>query len=99
MKNALICGVAGQDGAYLAQLLLNNGYKVWGTSRDSQISKFDNLVQLGIRSQVHVLSMAQNDFRSVLSAISLSTPDEIYFLSGQSSVGCLSINPLRLLKV
>jgi GDPmannose 4,6-dehydratase len=43
MKKALICGVSRQDGAYLAQLLLNEGYEVWGTSRDVQMSSFRNL--------------------------------------------------------
>lgn len=87
MKRALICGVTGQDGAYLAQLLLTKGYEVWGASRDAQAASFANLERLGIRQQVRVLSMAQNDFRSVLNTLSRSEPDEIYFLSGQSSVG------------
>lgn len=87
MKRALICGVSGQDGAYLAQLLLNKGYQVWGTSRDAQVASFANLDRLGIRQQVQVLSMAQTDFRSVLNTLTRSEPDEIYFLSGQSSVG------------
>lgn len=87
MRKALICGVSGQDGAYLAQLLLGKGYQVWGTSRDAQMSGFSNLERLGIRKQIQVLSMAQSDFRSVLNTISRSEPDEIYFLSGQSSVG------------
>jgi GDPmannose 4,6-dehydratase len=87
MKKALICGVSGQDGAYLATLLLNKGYQVWGTSRDAQVSSFANLEILGIRKQVKVLSMAQSDFRSVLNTLSRSEPDEVYFLSGQSSVG------------
>jgi len=87
MKKALISGVSGQDGAYLAQLLLGKGYQVWGTSRDAQMSSFANLERLGIRQQVNVLSMAQSDFRSVLNTLSRSEPDEIYFLSGQSSVG------------
>ena len=87
MRKALICGVSGQDGGYLAQLLLNKGYQVWGTSRDAQMANFANLVHLGIRQQVEVLSMAQSDFRSVLNTLSRAEPDEIYFLSGQSSVG------------
>jgi GDPmannose 4,6-dehydratase len=87
MKKALICGISGQDGAYLAQFLLIKGYQVWGTSRDAQITNFSNLTALGIRNQVHLLSMAQSDFRSVLNALTKSNPDEVYFLSGQSSVG------------
>lgn len=87
MRKALICGVSGQDGAYLASLLLDKGYQVWGTSRDAQVANFSNLGTLGIRDRVNVLSMAQNDFRSVLSTLSRAEPDEVYFLSGQSSVG------------
>lgn len=87
MKTALICGISGQDGAYLAQLLLGKGYHVCGTSRDAQISSFGNLVQLGIRDQVKTCSMALNDFRSVLQVINKVQPDEIYNLAGQTSVG------------
>lgn len=87
MKRALICGVSGQDGAYLAQYLLNKGYEVWGTSRDAQVANFSNLKALGIYEQVRQLSMAQTDFRSVLNCLIRSEPDEVYFLSGQSSVG------------
>ena len=86
MKKALICGVSGQDGAYLAQFLLSKGYQVWGTSRDAQVANFSNLEALGIKEQVQLLSMAQNDFRSVLNALTHADPDEVYFLSGQSSV-------------
>ena len=86
-RRALICGVSGQDGAYLAQLLLGKGYEVWGTSRDSQGSSFGNLSKLGIIDQVNFLSMAPEDFRSVLVALRRSNPDEIYYLAGQSSVG------------
>ncbi|MGF1497742.1 MAG: GDP-mannose 4,6-dehydratase [Elainellaceae cyanobacterium] len=87
MKTALICGISGQDGAYLAQLLLGQGYAVYGTSRDAQISTFRNLVRLGIHDRVKTCSMSLNDFRSVLQVISKIQPDEIYNLAGQTSVG------------
>lgn len=87
MKTALICGISGQDGAYLAQLLLSQGYLVYGSSRDAQISTFRNLVRLGIRDRVKTCSMALNDFRSVLQVIKKIQPDEIYNLAGQTSVG------------
>lgn len=87
MKTALICGISGQDGAYLAQFLLSKGYMVHGTSRDAQISPFRNLVRLGIHDRVKTWSMALNDFRSVLQVISKVQPDEIYNLAGQTSVG------------
>lgn len=95
---ALICGVGGQDGAYLAQHLLSKGYEVWGTSRDAHMSEFRNLNTLGIVAQVKVCSMAPTDFRSVLSALTKSTPDEIYFLSGQSSVGLSFEQPVETLE-
>ena len=86
-RRALICGVSGQDGAYLAQLLLGKNYEVWGTSRDAQMSSFASLHQLKIADQVKTLSMSLTDFRSVLQVISKVQPDEIYNLAGQSSVG------------
>ena len=86
-KVALICGVSGQDGSYLAQLLLKKGYSVFGTSRDVQGSSFSNLRQLGIKEQVQYISMVPEDFRSVLVALRKTNPDEIYYLAGQSSVG------------
>ena len=98
MKKALICGVSGQDGAYLAQLLLGKGYAVYGTSRDAQIGTFRNLDRLGIISNVKVMSMAINDFRSVLQVIDRVKPDEIYNLSGQSSVALSFDQPVETLE-
>jgi GDPmannose 4,6-dehydratase len=95
---ALICGVGGQDGSYLAELLLAKGYEVWGTSRDAQTSGFGNLRTLGILDRVRVLSMAPNDFRSVFLAVERSDPDEIYYLSGQSSVGLSFEQPAETLE-
>jgi GDPmannose 4,6-dehydratase len=86
-KIALICGIGGQDGAWLAQLLLTKNYEVWGTSRDAQGGGFANLTRLGVRDKVKLLSMDPEDFRSVFMALKNSKPDEVYFLAGQSSVG------------
>ena len=86
-KTALITGIGGQDGAYLAYLLAGKGYKIFGTSRDAGVSRFDSLARLGVTGQVSMLSMAPNDFKSTLTAISKSRPDEIYHLAGQTSVG------------
>jgi GDPmannose 4,6-dehydratase len=87
LKTALICGVGGQDGAFLSRLLLDKGYSVYGTSRDAQGGSFSNLTRLGVRERVRLLSMAPEDFRSVFMAMKSSQPDEVYFLAGQSSVG------------
>ena len=97
MKKALICGISGQDGAYLAQYLLQQGYQIYCTSRDAEISNFRRLSYLGIRDQVKVESMALNDFRSVLQVIKKSDPDEIYNLAGQSSVGLSFEQPVETL--
>jgi len=98
MKRALICGVGGQDGAYLAQLLLGKGYEVVGTSRDEMTATFGSLTRLGIRGQVRTVSMAMNDFRSVLSTIKTADPDEIYNLAGQSSVGLSFGQPVETME-
>jgi len=87
MKRSLICGISGQDGAYLAQLLLSRGYQVFGTSRDAVNTKFEGLSRLGILSQIQLISMEPTEIQSVHRALMTSNPDEIYNLSGQSSVG------------
>ncbi len=86
-KVALICGIRGQDGSYLAEFLLNKGYEVWGTSRDIGSGNFNNLSFLGIQDKVHLISMNTTDFISVFRVINEISPDEVYNLSGQSSVG------------
>ena len=97
-RTALICGISGQDGAYLAQLLLERGYRVAGTTRDAQMSTLTNLVRLGIRDRVEVASMAINDFRSVLHVLARFRPDEVYNLAGQSSVGLSFEQPVETLE-
>lgn len=68
-------------------MLLDKNYEVFGTSRDAQVATFANLQSLGIREHVQTHSMALNDFRSVLHVHKKVEPDEVYNLSGQSSVG------------
>jgi GDPmannose 4,6-dehydratase len=86
MKTALICGVGGQDGAYLAKFLLERGYRVFGTSRNAQFGRHQNLNELGIACKLSIEPMALNDFRSVLQVLAKVRPNEIYNLAGQSSV-------------
>jgi GDPmannose 4,6-dehydratase len=95
MKTAHICGVSGQDGAYLAKLLLEKGYHVVGTSRDAQISAFSNLERLGVRDEVECRSMVLTDFRSILQVLACVNPDEVYNLAGQSSVGLSFEQPVE----
>ncbi len=94
---ALIFGISGQDGAYLAQHLLDRGYEVIGTSRDAQVSGFGNLTRLGIRERVRMESAAINDFRSVLQLLAKVEPTEIYNLAGQTSVGLSFEQPVETL--
>jgi GDPmannose 4,6-dehydratase len=95
---ALICGVGGQDGAYLAKLLLEKGYEIWGTSRDAQMANFGALKTLQLVPRINLCSMAPTDFRSVLTTLTRSMPDEVYFLAGQSSVGLSFEQPVETLE-
>ncbi|MEK6302297.1 MAG: GDP-mannose 4,6-dehydratase [Acidobacteriota bacterium] len=97
-RRALICGVSGQDGSYLARLLLEKGYEVCGGSRDAQVASFHNLTRLGVRDRVSVESVSLVDFRSVLQALMKIEPDEIYNLAGQSSVGLSFQQPVETLE-
>jgi GDPmannose 4,6-dehydratase len=98
MKTALICGISGQDGSYLARLLLERGYEVVGASRDAQRASFENLEKLGIRDRVRIMSVALNDFRSVINVLSATDPDEVYNLAGQSSVALSFEQPVETLE-
>ena len=97
-KTALIFGISGQDGAYLAELLLHKGYKVHGTSRDSEMNNFSGLVELGIKDFIEFHSVSLTDFRSVLQVIEKVNPNEIYNLAGQSSVSLSFEQPLETLE-
>lgn len=98
MPVALICGIGGQDGGYLAQFLLAKGYAVYGTSRDVHLMSGRGLHVLGIANQVTLCSMAINDFRSVLSVLATVKPDEVYNLAGQSSVGLSFEQPVETME-
>ncbi|MDO9182602.1 MAG: GDP-mannose 4,6-dehydratase [Bacteriovorax sp.] len=98
MKTALICGVSGQDGAFLTDFLLKKNYQIIGTSRDAQVGYFGNLKKLGLFEKIKLASMAPNDFRSVLEVLKKHRPDEIYFLAGQSSVGLSFEQPMETLE-
>jgi GDPmannose 4,6-dehydratase len=94
---ALICGISGQDGAYLAQLLLKKGYAVTGTSRNVATAASGNLSRLGILNQVQLMSMPTHEPRGVLDVLRKTEADEIYNLSGQSSVGMSFEQPAETL--
>lgn len=85
-KRALIFGIGGQDGAYLAGLLLAKGYEVHGTSRDASVARFEGLHRLQLIDKLRLHSANLTDFRSVSTVLQAVRPDEIYNLSAQSSV-------------
>src|SRR5947209_15574822 len=96
-KVALIAGITGQDGAYLARFLLDKGYVVHGTSRDAALARLHGLVALGICDKVTLHSMSPVDFQSVAQVIEDVAPAEIYNLSGQSSVSLSFTQPVETL--
>jgi GDPmannose 4,6-dehydratase len=97
-RTALIIGVTGQDGPYLARLLLRRGDVVHGTSRDADLARLSGLAALGIRDDVQLHSMSPVDFRSVLQTIQRVKPDDVYNLSGQSSVGLSFTQPAETIE-
>ena len=94
-RTALIFGIGGQDGAYLARLLLDHGYVVHGTSRDIEVAAFEGLQALGILDRIRFHSANLGDFRSVLQVLRVVMPDEIYNLAAQSSVGLSFEQPIE----
>ena len=98
MKKALIVGISGQDGSLLAKYLLENNYKVFGTSRDHELTSFNGLKKLEIYDKVELQSMIPNDFRSVIKVIDIVKPDEIYNLAGQTSVGFSFLQPVETIE-
>jgi GDPmannose 4,6-dehydratase len=84
MKRALITGITGQDGSYLAELLLSKGYKVFGTVRRLSTPNIENIRH--IQDEVELLSADLLDQSSIAQAISKAEPDEFYNLAAQSFV-------------
>jgi GDPmannose 4,6-dehydratase len=78
--------------------LLSKGYEVVGSSRDATLMNRQGLISLGIGDRVQVVSMAPNDFRSVLQTITRVVPDEVYNLAGQTSVGLSFEQPVEAIE-
>lgn len=89
MKKAIITGVTGQDGAYLAQLLLDKGYAVFGTYRRTSSVNFWRIEELGIQKHpnLHLVEYDLTDQGSSLALMQKVRPDEVYNLAAQSFVG------------
>src|SRR5579864_9307835 len=83
-KRALITGITGQDGSYLAEFLLERGYEVFGVTRRSSTNSFDRIAHLIDR--ITLLSGDLLDEHSLVNAVKDSQPDEIYNLAAQSFV-------------
>lgn len=93
MKVALITGVSGQGGSYLARTLLADGYKVVGTARNASETSYQNLAELGIKDQITIRSLDLEDAQSVLDLIDQLRPNEVYHLAAPSSVARSFIEP------
>jgi GDPmannose 4,6-dehydratase len=98
MPKALILGVTGQDGSYLARFLNTKGYEIVGTSRDATQLHDANLSRLGILGVIKTASVSTHDFRSVIQLLMRFQPDEIYHLAGQSSVGVSFEQPVETME-
>ena len=106
---ALITGITGQDGAYLAKLLLEKGYEVYGTFRRTSEMHIERLKFLGLEKRIQFIPLELLEFTNLYSAIERIQPDEIYNLGAQSFVGMsfdvplftadvTGLGPLRLLE-
>ena len=96
MKKAIITGITGQDGAYLAELLLNKGYVVYGTYRRTSSVNFWRIEELGIQNHenLHLIEYDLTDQANSIKMVMDIQPDEIYNLAAQSFVGVSFQQPL-----
>lgn len=93
-KRALITGITGQDGAYLAKFLLEKGYHVYGTYRRLSTPNFWRLQYLGIFEKVNLIPADLIDTASIIEAIEIAQPHELYHLAAQSFVGTSFEQPI-----
>ena len=96
MKKAIITGITGQDGAYLAELLLNKGYEVYGTYRRTSSVNFWRIEELGIENHknLHLVEYDLTDQATSIRMVQKIQPDEIYNLAAQSFVGVSFDQPI-----
>lgn len=101
MKTAVITGITGQDGAYLAELLLNKGYKVYGTYRRTSSVNFWRIEELGIKSNpnLHLVEYDLTDLSSSIRLLQESQATEVYNLAAQSFVGVSFDQPLTTAEI
>ncbi|MEO8405480.1 MAG: GDP-mannose 4,6-dehydratase [Chitinophagaceae bacterium] len=94
MKKAIISGISGQDGAYLARLLVSKNYKVYGLVRSNQGDGLWRLKFLKIADQVELLDCDLTDMSQIFRVIQSIQPDEVYHLAAQSSVSASFVQPI-----
>lgn len=96
MKKAIITGITGQDGAYLAKLLLGKGYKVFGAYRRTASTNFWRIEEVGVgdHSNLHLVEYDLTDLGSAIRLLDAVQPDEVYNLAAQSFVGVSFDQPI-----
>ena len=97
MKNALITGIAGQDGSYLAELLLEKGYNVYGIMRRKAVVDYGNVEH--IKDKIHFIYADMTDVVSLINAMKISQADEVYNLAAQSFVATSWEQPLATAQI
>ena len=97
MKNALVTGIAGQDGSYLAELLLEKGYNVYGIMRRKAVVDYGNVVH--IKDKIHFIYADMTDVVSLINAMKISQADEVYNLVAQSFVTTSWEQPLATAQI
>ena len=95
MKRALITGISGQDGPYLSEILLKQGYKVYGIIKHFSEDNLANLKYLGIEKEIELVQMNLRMLSEVKKLLDMTRPDEIYNLAAQSSVGLSFQQPIE----
>lgn len=100
-KRAVVTGITGQDGAYLAELLLTKGYVVYGTYRRTSSVNFWRIEELGIQNNpgLHLVEYDLTDLGSSLTLINDAQPDEVYNLAAQSFVGVSFNQPVATAQI
>jgi GDPmannose 4,6-dehydratase len=101
MKTAIITGISGQDGAYLAELLLSKGYKVYGTYRRTSSVNFWRIEELGIQNDpnLHLVEYDLTDLASSIRLLETAKPSEVYNLAAQSFVGVSFDQPITTAEI
>ncbi len=97
MKNALITGITGQDGSYLAELLLEKGYNVYGLMRRKSVVDYGNVEH--IKDKIHFIYADMTDIVSLINAMKVSQADEVYNLAAQSFVATSWEQPLATAEI